>query len=163
MWEKATFVRVSTTGRGKEGYATEGQEPMNDCQLHEIANRVSSRSDADIREDVYQECWVKFLRYQPRTPAGAWLMAVHARNDHWRRLMRTRKKDALAGIEVPSKAERQRAANYRYYQSRRDDPEWRAKKRRQHREWYWRNHEQAKAQSRERVRRHRAKQEGRDD
>jgi hypothetical protein len=53
--------------------------------LDRIAILTSRNAVASQREDVYAACWIRFLTYDPRVPAGAWLMASSARNDVYRR------------------------------------------------------------------------------
>src|SRR5450759_5426726 len=53
-------------------------------QLDIIAREVAATAPVWQRWDVYQEGWLRFLRYPPRTFGGAHLMARHARNDLWR-------------------------------------------------------------------------------
>ena len=52
--------------------------------LHVIARRVAGTWPQRF-DDIYQDIWVRFLRYQPETARGAWVMAKSARNDLWRR------------------------------------------------------------------------------
>ena len=121
-------------------------------ELNFIAAVTAKELPAHLREDCYQSAWERFVRYRPRTRAGAWLMASHARADLYRSEARQRATslEALAlrapGIRiyplepmgrwrryVPSEAERARS---------------RAK--------YHRRLEHYRALVRERVRRHRA-------
>jgi hypothetical protein len=53
-------------------------------ELDIIAREVAATAPGWQRWDVYQECWLRFLRYPPRTFGGAHLMSRHARNDLWR-------------------------------------------------------------------------------
>ncbi len=75
--------------------------------LENIARITIGEVEIDLRDDLKQTIWEKFVRYRPRTRWGAWLMARSARNDFFRDEMRfqRRKKaqasptpDAMAGL-----------------------------------------------------------------
>lgn len=57
--------------------------PLED--LDRIAQVTAKRAGAGIAADVYGATWERFIRYKPRTRAGAWRMASSARNDVYRR------------------------------------------------------------------------------
>ena len=53
--------------------------------LSNIASTVAATADINLRRDVYQEAWRKYVQYPPRTKMGAWLMANHARDSLYKR------------------------------------------------------------------------------
>ncbi len=57
--------------------------------LDGVAIRIAATvSGHEERADMYQEAWVRFLRYRPRNRTGAYRMAISARNDLYRRQVR---------------------------------------------------------------------------
>lgn len=83
-------------------------ERLADEELSEIAWAVDRTADDYLRGDVFGAAWERFLRYNPRTRAGAWLMAKSARNDLYRREQTQNKIKAInmsEGYEVDTDAE----------------------------------------------------------
>ena len=120
-------------------------------ELNFIAAVTAKELPAHLREDCYQSAWERFVRYRPRTRAGAWLMASHARADLYRSEARQRATslEALAlmapGIRIyPLEPMGRRR---RYVPSEGERARSRAK--------YHRRPEHYRAQVRERVRRFR--------
>ena len=117
-------------------------------ELNFIAAVTAKELPAHLREDCYQSAWERFVRYRPRTRAGAWLMASHARADLYRSEARQRATslEALDGARVyPLEPMGRRR---RYVPSEAERARSRAK--------YPRRLEHYRALVRERVRRHRA-------
>ena len=48
--------------------------------LHRIASGAASHAPPYLREDAYQEAWVRFIRYPPPCKLYAWRAANSARN-----------------------------------------------------------------------------------
>ena len=80
-------------------------------ELSCIAKVVAATADLDFRDDVYQEIWMRFLRYQPRTKTYAWAAAHSARNEFWTKEQRWERlrddgpevcnREYLAKVKVP--------------------------------------------------------------
>ena len=51
-----------------------------DATLHRIAKVVAAPAPLYLREDIYQEVWVRFLRWPPPSTAYAWKTARTARS-----------------------------------------------------------------------------------
>jgi len=130
-------------------------------ELTAIAAVAAKVAPPDFREDCFQAAWERFLRYDPQTRRGAWLMARSARADVLREEGRQEKlrERLLAAPEAaapPSKQEIIRSQNRRSARARQAaQPE---KERRRNRARYWRDVERSRAQVRARVARHRARQ-----
>ena len=63
--------------------------------LSGIAATVAAGVEPDMRHDTFQEAFLRFMRYSPRTRAGAYVMARSARDDLYRRQRTQRKLAAL--------------------------------------------------------------------
>ncbi len=128
--------------------------------LDKISKRVAYDVGHGLQDDVRQEIWVKFLLYPPPNRAYAWRAAKSARNSLWRHeqrwwRLRDEGEGALcAGLGVRVKV--LAAANARRVVM--PEEERLERLRANHRRWYHLNLDDARANSRERVRRHRARQ-----
>jgi hypothetical protein len=66
-------------GAGAAGALPIGYGFLYEAALCETARIASLRvRDGELRKDAYQEAWVRFLEYGPRTPTGARTMAMSA-------------------------------------------------------------------------------------
>jgi len=77
---------------------------LDDASLDEIARRVAASVCSLWRDDVRQDAWLRFLRYQPQTRLGAWLMARSARDSFLRR-QRTRVHGELGEFSATTEPE----------------------------------------------------------
>ena len=121
--------------------------------LSSIAHKVSRRVyPVHIRDDVYQEIWLKFLRWPPPSEQYAWKAAFSARNSVWRKEKQwTRLKDEGAEALHAQLVEKQQVRR-----TSMPEEERRRRQRVSSRRWYHNNLAYARYQVRERVRRHRA-------
>lgn len=78
---------------------------MAQADLTKIARIVAATALPWERWDIYQDIWMRFLRYNPRNRTGAWLMAYHARNDRYRDEAKRRHQDS-EGAEAQAVAGR---------------------------------------------------------
>lgn len=132
------------------------------AELSRIAASVARSAASDTRDDVYQEAWVKFLRYPPPHSAYAWRAAQSARNNLFKR-ERTQRRlveaiiagvplGALPRLSTEERRRREREGSLRRYHQ--DIEESRAYQR----SHYHRHLEKSRTQSRKRVRRFRERQ-----
>jgi len=53
---------------------------LTEAELDRIARQASMQLERYLRDDAYQEAWLQFLRWPPRTRTYAWRAATSARN-----------------------------------------------------------------------------------
>jgi DNA-directed RNA polymerase specialized sigma24 family protein len=71
-------------------------------QLHDAARIIAaSVAEPHERPDVYQEAWIRFIRYRPRKFGFALTLAAAARDSLWRRRRKHRRLDRAARPDQP--------------------------------------------------------------
>ena len=122
------------------------------AELSYIASRVAVYAGPGLRDDVYQEAWLKFLRWPPPNRAYAWRAAKSARDSLW---LRERRWWWLRD-EGPEERRRQYIAQLRSRERpRMAEDERKRRGSEQKKRWYHANLDEARARTRERVRQHR--------
>ena len=142
-----------------KGRSTGPASDLTFADLDGIARRSAAQTSSDLRDDVYQESWLRFLRYPPPNRTYAWRSANSARISLYRSEARFQRVKELAPIlfelPQPSAAEKNRHDSRRYYREHRPpprqlapaDPNGTA---------YWRDPERHRRTARLRMRRWRA-------
>ena len=132
---------------------------MEFADLSRIARKVVSKVVPDLRDDTYQEIWLKFLRWPPPTRSYAWRAATSARNSLWRKekawwRLRDEGPESLNGECLSS----MRLARLNSSLARSLPPEERKRRdQASHHRSYYVDLNHSRALVRERVRRHRAR------
>ena len=136
-----------------------GSSDLTFADLDGIARRAAAQTAPYLRDDVYQEAWVKFLRYPPPNRTYAWRSANSAKAGLYRseaRFQRVKGLDPiLFELPLPSAAEKKRRSSRRYYRAHHSprelapaDPNG---------TYYWRDPERHRRTARLRMRRWRAR------
>ena len=60
-------------------------EPVPTADLERVARTVAGRSPGLDFDDCKQDIWEKFVRFQPWSIGGAWVIARNVRNSLWKR------------------------------------------------------------------------------
>ena len=126
-------------------------------ELSHIASCVAGYVGPDLRDDVYQEAWLKFLRWPPPNRAYAWRAAKSARSLLWDRERRWRRLRNQGPEECRSQMVARMRAQERPHMA---EDERKRRGREQQKRRYHANLDQARARTRERVRRHRRNAQG---
>ena len=135
--------------------ATKLRPMLPEATLHRLARQAASGAPSWLRDDIFQEVWVRFLRYRPTFWTWGWKVARGARADLCRQegLQRTVAEALALGLpEAPSVYDRRRASQRRC--RKRLTPDARSALNAYRRARYNRDPE-AKVKTRERVRLHR--------
>src|SRR3990167_2620677 len=135
-----------------------------ESELHDIAHRAVARVSTYLRDDAYQEAWLRFLRYPPPNRLYAGRAANSARDDLCRqeRQFQQVKKLAPGLFDLPQPSAVEQLRYWRRFQSKRRRERLliqgvREAHNAQRRAYYRKNLERARAATRKRVRLHRQK------
>ena len=136
-----------------------GSSDLTFADLDGIARRAAAQTAPYLRDDVYQESWLRFLRYPPPNRTYAWHCANSARISLCRSEVRFQRVKELAPIlfelPQPTDAEKKRHYNRHYYREHKPPPRELAPADPNGTE-YWRDPERHRRTARLRMRRWRA-------